>query len=125
MSIRNEVTAEGFVSVLAATEAQLVLSVSDAVTTATVGGVDLPVGPVVLRVDSANNAHIVTLAADHVVLGNALIVVNVDSAQSFVLQPPSGGSILGGNPTVAVGQAAWVVCVDATAGASVWAKIKG
>lgn len=124
MSIKNQVTAGGFVSVLAATEAQLVLSVSDSVTTATVGGVDLPVGPVVIRVDSANNAHIVKLAADHVVLGNTLVVVNVDSAQSFVLQPPSGGSILAGNQTVAVGQSVMVVCVDATPGASVWAKIR-
>lgn len=124
MSIKNQVTADGFVSVLAATEAQLVLSVSDSVTTATVGGVDLPVGPVVIRVDSANNAHIVTLAADHVVLGNTLVIVNVDSAQSFVLQPPSGGSILAGNQTVAVGQSVMVVCVDATPGASVWAKIR-
>lgn len=125
MSIRNEVTAGGIITRLATTEAQLVLSVSDAVTTATVGGVDLPVGPVVLRVDSANNAHIAKLAADHVVLGNTLVVANVDSGQSFVLQPPSGGSILGGNPTVAVGQVAMVVCVDATAGASVWSKLKG
>lgn len=124
MSIKNQVTAGGFVSVLAATEAQLVLSVSDSVTTATVGGVDLPVGPVVIRVDSANNAHIVNLAADHVVLGNTLVVVNVDSAQSFVLQPPSGGSILSGNQTVTVGQSVMVVCVDATPGASVWAKIR-
>ena len=124
MSIKNQVTAGGFVSVLAATEAQLVLSVSDSVTTATVGGVDLPVGPVVIRVDSANNAHIVKLAADHVVLGNTLVVVNVDSAQSFVLEPPSGGSILAGNQTVAVGQSVMVVCVDATPGASVWAKIR-
>lgn len=124
MSIKNQVTAGGFVSVLAATEAQLVLSVSDSVTTATVGGVDLPVGPVVIRVDSANNAHIVNLAADHVVLGNTLVVVNVDSAQSFVLQPPSGGSILAGNQTVAVGESVMVVCVDATPGASVWAKIR-
>lgn len=124
MSIRNTVTSVGIVSALAATEAQLVLSVSESVTTATVGGVDLPVGPVVLRVDSANNAHIVKLAADHVVLGNTLVVVNVDSAQSFVLQPPSGGSILAGNQTVAVGQSVIVVCVDATAGASVWAKIR-
>lgn len=127
MSIRNTVTSVGIVSSLAATEAQLVMSVSQDVTTATAGGATLPVGPVVLRVDSAVNTDIVKLSADHVVLGNTLVVVNVDSAQSFVLQPPAGGShsILGGNPTVAVGQAAWVVCVDATAGASVWAKIKG
>jgi len=125
MSIRNTVTSVGIVSTLAATEAQLVMSVSEAVTTATVGGVELPVGPVVLRVDSANDAHIVKLSADHVVLGNTLVVANVDSAQDFVLQPPSGGSILGGNVTVGNGEAAMVVCVDATAGASVWAKIKG
>ncbi|NBP56425.1 hypothetical protein EBU71_07810 [bacterium] len=123
MGLRNKVTEDGFVTELGATDAQLVLSVSDSVTTATVGGVDLPVGPVVLRVDSANNAHIVKLAANHVVLGNTVVVVNVDSAQSCVLQPPSGGTILGGNETLAAGAAVKVVCVDATSGASVWAKI--
>jgi hypothetical protein len=123
MSIRNQVTEDGFVSVVAATEAQLVLSVSDTVTTATVGGATLPVGPVVLRVDSANNAHIVKLSVDHVVLGNLLVVVNVDSAQSCVLQPPAGGTILGGNETLSVGETVEVLCVDATAGASVWAKL--
>ena len=126
MSLRNEVTADGFITRVATTEAQLVMSVSETVTTAVaVTGATLPVGPVVLRVDSAVNTDIVKLSADHVVLGNTLVVANVDSGQDCILKPPTGGSILGGDVTVGNGEAAWVVCVDATAGASVWAKIKG
>ena len=120
MSIRNQVTEDGFVSVLAATEAQLVLSVSDAVTTAVVtpGAGALPVGPVVLRVTSGNAAHRVQLSVDHIVLGNALLVVNT-SGTAFVLLDPEGQTIA----TVGANGSCLTTCIDATAGASVWSKL--
>lgn len=118
MGIRNQVTEDGFVSVVADTEAQLVLSVSDTTTAATVGGAELPVGPVVLLASSGNALHIVKLAANHVVLGNTLLVVNT-SGTAFVLQDPDGNPIA----TVGANGSCLTVCRDATSGASVWSKL--
>lgn len=119
MGIRNEVTEKGFITKLAVTEAQLVLSVSEDVTIAANVPPILPVGPVVLLVDSDNDIFSVRLDAAHGVLGNMLVVTNINEVNDFVLQDPDGTPIA----TVGEGESVIIVCVSGEGADSVWSKV--